>query len=233
MAKPASAKGILAELKRHKNPASIRGMASVGINPENSYGICMPRLMAMARRIGTDHRLAQGLWASGIRDARILATMVEDPSLVTGGQMDSWARDLDSWDVCDSACMRVFWRAKDARRKIAQWGRDRREFVRRASFSLLAFLTVHDKKAPDKEFEGYLPLIVSASTDERNYVRKAVNWALRTIGKRSLRLNAKAITVASRLSTSKSKSARWIGSDALRELKGVKVQARLRKREAL
>ncbi len=229
----ATAKRILAELKRHRDPTAVRGMATVGINPENSYGIGMPRLMATAKRIGTNHSLAQELWASGIRDARILATMVEDPSLVTGRQMDSWARDLNSWDVCDSACMRVFWRTKDARRKIARWSRSREEFVKRAAFSLLAFLTVHDKKAPDNEFEKYFPLIARASTDDRNYVTKAVNWALRTIGKRSLSLNTAAVKVAAKLSNSTSKSARWIGADALRELKSAKVQARLRKREAL
>jgi len=226
----ATAKQILAELKRNRDPASVRGMAAVGINPENSYGVCMPRLMAIAKRTGTSHPLARELWASGIRDARILATMVEDPSRVTGRQMDSWAKDLNSWDVCDSACMRVFWRAKDARRKITQWSRSREEFVKRAAFSLLAFLAVHDKKAPDSDFEKYLPLIVNAATDDRNYVKKAVNWALRTIGKRSLTLNGAAVKVAARLSKSKSKSARWIGADALRELRSPKVKERLRRR---
>ena len=229
----ATAKQILAELKRHSDPASVRGMATVGINPENNYGICMPRLMATAKRIGTDHALAQELWASGIRDARILATMVEDPALVTGRQMDSWAKDFNSWDVCDSACMRVFWRAEGARGKIAQWSRSREEFVKRAAFSLLAFLAIHDKKAPDREFEKFLPLIERAASDDRNYVKKAVNWALRTIGKRSLSLNRAAVKVAAKLSKSKSKSARWIGADALRELKGEKIQKRLLKREVI
>ena len=229
MAAKPTVKQVLAELKRFENPESVKGMASVGINPENSYGVCMPRMMAIAKRIGTNHPLALELWKSGIRDARILASMVEDPELVTPRQMDSWARDLNSWDVCDSACMRVFCETKFARKKIAQWARDRREFVKRAGFSTLAFLTCHDKKADDKAFEKFFPLITRASTDDRNYVRKAVNWALRTIGKRSIRLNRSALKVARQLARSKSKPARWIGSDAVRELAGPAVQKRLLK----
>ncbi len=225
----ASVRQVLSELRRLENPVNIAGMARFGITPKRNYGISMPKLQSIARRIGRDHKLAIGLWASGIRDARIIATLIADPKAITEKQADSWAKGMDSWDVCDSACMSVFSYSPFAYRKAVQWLRSKDEFVRRAGLSTIAFLGVHDKKAPDADFERLLPLIAKAAEDERNYVKKAANWALRTIGKRNIRLNKKAIAVAAKLAKSTSKSARWVGIDAIRELKSPKIQARLRK----
>ena len=225
----ATAKAILAELKRSKDETCIAGMARFGITPKINYGISMPKLQSMAKRIGKNHKLALELWKTGVRDARLLASLIADPQAITPAQADSWAKGMDSWDVCDCACMFVFSYSPLAYRKARQWLRSKDEFVRRAGLATIASLTVHDKKAPDSKFEAFLPAIASASFDERNYVKKAANWALRQIGKRNLRLNKKALSVASKLAKSKSKSARWAGLDAVRELKSPKIQARLRK----
>ena len=202
-------------------------MARYGINSNGTLGITIPQLRELAKQIGTDHALALELWRSGIHDARTLASMIDDPTLVTPEQMDDWVKDFDSWDVCDQVCGNLFDRTPYAFTKVAEWSDREEEFVRRAAFALLAGLSVHDKRASDSAFVACFPLIVAASTDERNFVKKAVNWALRNIGKRNPALNQLAIELARQIQMIDSKAARWIASDALRELSSEKVQARL------
>jgi 3-methyladenine DNA glycosylase AlkD len=188
----------------------------------------MPVIRSIGRKVGRDHALALKLWQSGIHEARILASLVDEPDRVTPAQMDRWARDFDSWDVCDQVCMNLFAATPFAHRKAVQWSKDRREFVRRAGFALMSCLAVHDKAAGANHFEKFFPAIRRGATDERNFVKKAVNWALRQIGKREMELNRKAIRLAQEIQKLDSRSARWIASDALRELTGASVQRRLK-----
>jgi len=181
-------------------------------------------LRRMAREIGRDHGLALKLWRSGIPDARILAALVDEPSRVTERQMERWVRDFDSWDVCDQVCSNLFDRTTFARSKALEWSGREEEFVKRAGFVLMAAMAVHDKKAADSVFRRFLPIIKHESTDDRNYVRKAVNWALRQIGKRNGPLHGEAVKVAREIKEIDSKAARWIASDALRELTNPKVR---------
>lgn len=221
---------VVAELRAHANPANVAGMARYGINPENTLGVSIPSLRAMAKRIGTDHALALDLWASGIHEARVLAGLVDDPALVTAAQLERWAKDFDSWDVCDGVCSNLFDRTPFAWDKAVAWSARSREFVKRAGFVLMAALAVHDKTAPDERFKNFLPLIEREAVDERNFVKKAVNWALRQIGKRNRALNRDAIAAAKRIRKVDSRSARWIAADALRELESDAVRQRLNKR---
>jgi len=218
---------IVSRLKEMANPRNVAGMARFGIATEGTLGISIYDLRPLAREIGTNHRLAQQLWASRIHEARILAGFIEDPAQVTEAQMERWVRDFDSWDVCDQVT-EVFTRTPYARRKIRKWARRDEEFVRRAAFAMIAEVAWHDRAAPDEMFEPFFGLIKQAASDERNYVRKAVNWALRNIGKRNAALNRRAAAVAQELKARDSRAARWIASDALRELTGDAVQKRLR-----
>jgi 3-methyladenine DNA glycosylase AlkD len=220
---------ILSRLQSLYDPVAVEGMARYGINPRNNYGVSVRTLREIARETGTDHALARKLWASGVHDARILASIVDDPNLVTARQMESWVADFDSWDVCDQGCA-LFARTRFAWQKAAEWSERPEEYVRRAGFVIMARLAVSDKKADDSRFEQFLPIIRETAADDRNYVKKAVNWALRQIGKRNLRLNGEAIATAEGIARSASKSARWVASDALRELTSEPVQARLRGR---
>ena len=195
-------------------------MARYGISTEHTLGVPIPLLRALARRAGKDHRLAGALWAAGIHEARILATMVEDPARMTSAHMDRWARDFDSWDVCDQACQNLFRYTPFACAKAVQWSSATSEFVRRAGFALMAALAAQRSETKDAQFEAFLKLIASAAGDDRNMVKKAVNWALRQIGKRNARLLKKAIAVAEQIEREDSRSARWIAKDALRELRG-------------
>lgn len=222
-----SAEHILDHLKSLANPENVAGMARFGISPENTYGISIPALRKIAKQVGKDHELAQALWGSGVHEARILACFIDELAKVTEGQMDRWAADFDSWDVCDQCCGNLFDRTPFAYQKVLEWSDHEQEFVKRAAFALMAYLAVHDKKAPDSQFEAFLPVILRESSDERNYVKKAVNWALRQIGKRSCYLNERAIEIAEEIKRIDSKAARWIASDALRELTSDKVQAKL------
>ena len=222
---------ILKKLKSMPNPEAVKGMAQYGINPTNNLGISVSTLRPIAKEIGKDHNLALKLWSSGIHDARLLACFIEDPVKVTSEQMDSWAKDFDSWDVCDQACTSLFDLTPLAWTKIFEWAKRDEEFVKRAAFSIIAGLAVHDKKAGDKEFEQFSPLIKKHSVDERNYVKKAVNWALRNIGKRNLALNKQMIKFSKEIQKIDSKSARWIANDAIRELSSEKVQNRLVEKE--
>jgi 3-methyladenine DNA glycosylase AlkD len=220
---------ILRKLKAQANPVAVAGMARFGINPRNTYGVSIPALRKMAREIGKSHLLASELWSSGVHEGRILATMIDEPSRVTSIQMDRWAKDFDSWDVCDQCCSNLFDKTKFAWKKVVEWSSSKEEFVKRAGFALIAALTVHDKEASDAQFARLLPLIERGSADERNFVKKAVNWALRQIGKRNENLNRLAIRAAKRIQTQNSKSAKWIASDALRELTSRQVQKKIRK----
>jgi len=205
-------------------------MARFGINAERALGIRIPALRAIARRVGRDHALAAELWASGIHEARILACFVDDPAEVTEEQMEAWAAEFDSWDLVDQCCANLFDRTPFTWAKAVAWSERDEEFVKRAGFSLMAVLAVHDKKAPDERFEALLPIIEREAGDRRNFVRKSVNWALREIGKRNPALNAQAVETARRILETGERSARWVASDALRELTSEPVQTRLSKR---
>lgn len=219
---------LLAELRTHANAANVAGMARYGINPAGTLGVPIPVLRRLAKQTGRDHALAGELWNSGIHEARVLATLVDDPARVTARQMDAWARDLDSWDVCDQACQNLFRHTPMAFAKAAQWARRKPEFVRRAGFSLMAGLAVKARDATDAEFAAFLPLIAAAAGDDRNLVKKAVNWALRGIGKRNRRLHGMAVAAAMEIARQDSRSARWIAADALRELRDERVVARIK-----
>jgi len=219
---------IISLIKANEDPKAVAEMARFGITPDGSYGVCMPVLEDISRRVGKDHDLAERLWSTGIREAMIVASLIDDSKFVTEDQMDRWVRDFRSWDICDGCCLHLFADAEPGRKKAVEWTRSRSEFVKRAGYVIIAVLAVHDKRGGDDTFRSFFPLIVRGSTDERNYVKKAVNWALRQIGKRNLRLNREAVAVARRIQRLDSKAARWIAADALRELRSEKVQERLR-----
>jgi len=215
-------KEILDKLKILSNPKNKEGMARFGINIDKTFGISIPNLRNLAKQIGKDHQLAQDLWNSGYHEARILACMIDDASLINEQQMNSWVKDFDSWDVCDQVCMNLFDKSKFAQKKAVEWSKRKEEFIKRAGFSLMACLAFHDKKMKDEEFNKFFEIIKRESTDDRNFVKKAVNWALRQIGKRNLKLNRIAIQTAKDIQKMESKTAKWIAADALRELKSKK-----------
>ncbi len=220
---------VLERLKSLSDPEGVAGMARFGISLQNTYGISIPNLQKIARQIGKDHLLAEQLWSSGIHEARILACMTDTPEMVTRDQMERWAKDFDSWDVCDQCCNKLFDKTEFAYQKAAEWADRDEEFVKRAGFVLMTQLAVHDKQADDQQFEQFFPMIIREAWDARNFVKKAVNWALRQIGKRNQNLNTRAIEVAEAIRKTDSKAARWIAADALRELTGDNVHKRLRK----
>ena len=219
---------ILARLKALADPRVKSQMAHFGVHAKIAYGVSTPDLRALARQAGTSHQLAGQLWASGIHEARILAGFVGEPAKVTAAQMERWARDFDTWDVVDGTCCHLFAFAGPAWAKAVAWSRRDEEFTKRAAFALMAYLAVHDKQAPNSRFLRLLPIIRRHSTDERNFVRKAVNWALRQIGKRNLALNKAAIRTAKQIRLLPSSTAHWVAADALRELQSPAVQRRLR-----
>lgn len=208
---------ILDELRRHANPHNVAGMARYGINTRTALGVTIPFMRKLARAHRRDHELALALWESDIHEARIMASLVDDPAQVTGGQMEQWVRDFDSWDICDQVCNNLFTRTRSARAKALRWSRRKPEFIRRAGFVLMATLAVHDKAADNDSFNDFLDAIRRAANDERNFVRKAVNWALRQIGKRNAVLRRRATRLARKLVERPEPSARWIARDALRE----------------
>ncbi len=218
---------VLRKLKALSNPKAVAGMARFGIKTANAYGLSLPTLRAMTKQIGRDHELALQLWSSGIHEARILASMIGDPLKVTEKQMESWVKDFDSWDICDNCCGNLFDKTKFAYRKATEWSQRPEEFVKRAGFALMAYLAVHDKLTANSTIEQFLPIIKREATDDRNFVRKSVNWALRQIGKRNRILNRKAVVMAREIQKIDSKSAKWIASDALRELTSQAVRKRL------
>ncbi|MEE9163389.1 MAG: DNA alkylation repair protein [Thermoplasmata archaeon] len=218
---------VMARLEALADPAGREGMVRFGIATDRALGIRVPELRRLAREIGHDHRLAQELWDTRVHEARILASMIDDPAAVTEVQMEAWVRGFDSWDVCDHVCGNLFDRTPYAYEKAVAWSSRAEEFVKRAAFALIAYLAVHHKEADDAVFVAFFPLIEREAADGRNYVKKAVNWALRQIGKRNRDLNEEAIAVAERVHDIDSPSARWVASDALRELQSEAVQARL------
>ena len=220
---------LIKKLKSLSDPKALAGMATFGINPKNAYGVSIPVLRKMAKQTGQNHLLAQKLWNSGIHEARILAGMIDVPEEMTERQMEKWVKDFDSWDVCDQVCSNLFDQTKFAYQKAIDWSGRGEEFVKRAGFVLMAALSVHDKNASDKEFLKFLSIIKRGTFDERNFVKKAVNWALRQIGKRNLSLNQVAIKTAKEIQGINSKSAKWIASDAIRELTSVAVRKRLQR----
>jgi 3-methyladenine DNA glycosylase AlkD len=203
------------------------GMARFGINVDGALGVSVTALRRLARELPRDHDLAAGLWATGIHEARILASMVEEPDRVTSRQMDRWARDFDSWDLCDQCCQNLFWRTPFAESKSVAWARRTREFEKRAGFTLMASAAVKDGDAPDARFLGYLELIEREATDSRNFVRKAVNWALRQIGKRNRRLHRAALASARRIARVDDPAARLGADGARRELNDPRTIGRL------
>jgi 3-methyladenine DNA glycosylase AlkD len=222
----------MAELKSMGNAKSAAGMARYGIKSDRALGISIPKLQALAKKIGTDRKLAGQLWASAIHEARILACMIEDPQQLTEAQMERWVKSFDSWDLCDQCCNRLFSKTAFGRQKAMAWSQRPEEFVKRAGFVLMAVLAVHDKKASDRHFDPFFRQIKRGATDGRNFVKKAVNWALRQIGKRNLSLNRKAIAVAEEIQHLESTTARWVANDALRELRNEKIQHRLSQKAA-
>ncbi|HEV3262480.1 MAG TPA: DNA alkylation repair protein [Gemmataceae bacterium] len=208
------------------------GMQRFGIPVDDARGISTPVLKALARKLGKDHDLAAALWDTGIFEARAIAALVDEPDKVTRGQMDRWARAFNSWAICDACCCYLFRKTPFAWDRAVEWTTRKAEFVKRAGFSLMAYLAVHDKAAGDAAFEQFFPVIERGTDDDRPYVRKAVNWALRQIGKRNARLHARAIQVAEAMRARGTPSARWIAADALRELKSPGVRARLRLKDA-
>ena len=220
---------VIDKLKSKAQPENLQGMTRYGIPPEYRLCIPVPELRKLAKEIGRDHKLALDLWRRGIGEARILAAMIDDPDKLTEEQMEDWVKDIDAWDICDQVCMNLFSKNQLAWKKIVDWSEREEEFVKRTAFSLIACLAWNDKKASDNEFLELLHVIVREATDERNFVKKAVNWALRNIGKRNLNLNKAAINTAKEIQQLASKAARWIASDAIRELESDAVQNRLRK----
>jgi 3-methyladenine DNA glycosylase AlkD len=222
---------IMSKLQSLANPENVKGMVRYRINQHNNLGISIYLLRPLAKEIGINHALALKLWDSTIHDARLLACFIDDPQQITSEQMDAWAEDFDSWDICDQACTSLFDLSPLAYKKVFQWADKEKEFVKRAAFSLIAGLAVHDKTATEQDFERFLSLCIRHSNDERNYVKKAVNWALRNIGKRNLSLNKKALKTAEEIKNIDSKSARWIAADAIRELTSQKVRQRLERKK--
>lgn len=218
---------VLAELRAAADPTRLPGMARVGIVTDRALGVSVPTIRAIAKRAGTDHGLAHDLWASGIHEARMVAALTADPAAFTRAEMVAWARDLDSWDITDMLADTLA-ATRHPDRTVRTWARARHGYTKRCAFAMIARFAVSNKEAPDAYFEGFFPLIRSAATDERNEVKKAVNWALRQIGKRDRTLHAAAIAEAEALLALDDRTARWIARDALRELRDPKQIARLR-----
>lgn len=217
-------RNIIRELKRHGNERNVAGMRRFGINPKNTLGVSIPILRGLAKHIGKNHALALRLWKTGIHEARILAAFIDNPKEVTPRQMDAWAKDFDSWDVCDQVTCFLFDRTPVAYAKAIQWSGAKEEFIKRAGFSLMAGLAWHDKTAQDGKFSPFLRCIEVQALDERNFVKKAVNWALRNIGKRNPALGHKAVQLAKKLVQSTFPAARWVGNDALREFHAKEIR---------
>lgn len=224
----ATAMEVLERLREKARADQLDGMARYGIVTENRLGVSVPDMRRLAKELGKDHGLALQLWKTGVQEARIMAALIDDAHAVNEEQMEEWVKDFNSWDVCDQVCMNLFDKTPHAWKKVRDWSAREEEFVRRAAFSLIACLAWHDKKADDKMFVDLLPVIQDAATDERNYVKKAVSWALRHIGKRNLSLNREALQTARLIQKIDSRAARWIASDAIRELEGEAVQRRLK-----
>jgi 3-methyladenine DNA glycosylase AlkD len=222
----ASVNNVLDRLHSKARPEQLQGMAKYGMTVQRRLGVSVPDMRKLAKEIGRDQRLALDLWRTGIAEARIVAAMVDDPAELTEEQMEDWVKDIDSWDVCDQTCMNLFEKSPLVWKKVHDWSLREEEFVKRAAFALIACLAWHDKTASDEKFTELLPVIIRGARDERNFVKKAVNWALRNIGKRNLNLNQAAINAAQEIKQLDSKAARWIAADAIKELESEAVQRR-------
>ena len=218
---------VMQELQSKAKAENIEGMARFAIVGEQRMGVSVPDMRKIAKSVGKNHQLALELWDTGVPEGMIVAGMIAEADKLTEEQMEDWVVDINSWDICDQVCMNLFEKSPLAEKKIFEWSLREEEFVKRTSFALIACLAWHDKQAGDERFVSYFPLIVAGSTDERNFVKKAVNWALRNIGKRNPNLNREAIKIAQQIQEIDSKSARWIASNARRELESEKIQKRL------
>lgn len=225
-----SLESVLTELKKFSNPKALKGMSRFGIDVDNALGVSIPLLRQMAKRTGKNHSLALQLWNAGYHEARILAGMIADPEIATEELLEAWVLDFNSWDVCDQVCSNFIDKTVFAYDKAFEWSRRDEEFVKRAGFVMMAVLAVRDKKAEDDKFKAFFSEIKRGSTDQRNFVKKAVNWALRQVGKKNQNLNKAAIEVAKEIQLIDNKAARWIAADALRELTSEAVQVRLAKK---
>ena len=224
---PGDVEYALAWLKKRGTKRNREGMARYGIVAKKVFGVSMGTMQSLAKKLGKSHELSRALWKTGWYEARMLASMVGEPDKVTPAEMERWARAFENWAVCDTMTFKLWDRTPHAWAKVNEWSTRDEEFVKRAAFALLASLTVHDKKAPDENYLKGLELIEREAADGRNFVRKAVNWALRSIGKRNPALNKEAVSVASRMAESDNAAERWVGKDALRELTSPAVQERL------
>ena len=231
-----TANEIIKKLESLENPENIVGMARFGIVTKKAFGVSAPVLKQFAKDIKKltkeRHTLALELWETEIHEARIIAYLIDNPTEVTPEQMESWVKDFDNWAICDGTCGHLFCKTEFAYEKVFEWSEREEEFIRRAGIVLIAWLAVHDKKADDERLAQFLPILESKSDDERNFVKKAVNWSLRQIGKRNLNLNKLAVETATRIKARNTKAARWIAADALRELTNEKTFERLGKKLA-
>lgn len=231
-----TAREIIRKLESLENPVNVAGMARFGITAKKAFGVSAPVLKAFAKDIKKQtndrHRLALELWETGIHEARILAFLIDDPRQVSETQMESWAADFDNWAICDGACGHLFCKTEFAYEKAFEWSARDAEFVKRAGIVLMAWLAVHDKKAEDAKIARFLPVLESKADDDRNFIKKAVNWSLRQIGKRNLRLHQLAVETAAKIKARNTRAARWIAADALRELESEKTLERLKKRSS-
>lgn len=230
MTSPSTVAEVLEWLERRGSRRNVEGMARFGIRARHVVGVSMATMKPLARRLRPNHELAVSLWASGCYEARILAALIDDPSRLTLQQMHAWARDFDNWAICDTSCLHLFDRSPLAWKVVARWAASSDEFVKRAAFALMAGLALHDRHATDAAFLALLPLIERAASDDRNFVKKGVNWALRSVAQRSPRLYKAALVVARRLARSSDRAPRWVGQDAVRDLSRPLVIARLAKR---
>ncbi len=224
-----SVEDVLEKLKKKARPDQLEGMARYGMAVEKRLGLSIPELRLLAKEIGKNHKLALELWKTGIDEAKILAAMIDDPLKLTEQQMEDWVKDINSWDVCDQVCMNLFEKSPLAWKKINDWSNREGEFVKRTAFSLIACLAWHDKKTADDKFIALFPVIREGATDERNFVKKAVNWAMRNMGKRNRNLNKAVVDIAKEIQKLDSKAARWIATDAIKELESEAVQRRLKR----
>ena len=225
--RPHAVEEALNLLRPHGSEKNRAGMARYGINVDKAFGVSMPNIRAAGKAIAYDHDLAQALWDTEIHEARILASLVDKPQWVTPDQMDRWAGDFNSWDLCDQVTGGLFDKTPYAHEKAIEWAGDEREFVKRAAFAMMAWRAVHDKTAVDDALKTYLPLIRREATDPRNFVKKAVNWALRQMGKRSPALHGPCLELARELAESDDRTARWVGKGAVKELESEAVRERL------
>ncbi|MFC2096911.1 DNA alkylation repair protein [Bacteroidota bacterium] len=220
---------IIKKLQTAARPDQLEGMARFGISINKRLGVSVPELRKIAKEFGKDHELALQLWETGIPEAKIIAILIDEIDKLTNKQMEDWVLEIDSWDVCDQLCSNLFEKAPNVMEKIYEWAEREEEYVKRAAFVIIACMAVHNKKADDKIFIDFFPLLLKGSVDERNFVKKAVNWAIRSIGKKNLNLNKLALKLSEEIKQIDTKAARWIAKDAIRELESEAVQKRLAK----